>query len=156
LRGLFLLGLCGACAAQPSATPRTFDPCAAVAIAAPGASEDQAASVAAAIDLWHARDAVGLALGDPADPADVTIVFRAAAGALHGRYDGDGTVFINTDLADAHDRAIVIAHELGHAIGLVHVAPSVRASVMNPGNLTIGPTDADTGELVRLWGSCNP
>jgi predicted Zn-dependent protease len=48
----------------------------------------------------------------------------------------------------------VIAHELGHAFGLVHVSPDTRPSVMNPGNTTVAPNDGDRAALEALWGTC--
>ena len=89
------------------------------------------------------------------DSGEVTIVFRPASGAFYGFYDDTtATVYVNVDLADRAQRAIVIAHELGHALGLVHVSPSTRASVMNPGNVTIAPDDGDRAALAAIWGSC--
>lgn len=64
-------------------------------------------------------------------------------------------IFINDDL-DGQPLAVTVAHELGHAFGLVHVDPSVRASVMNPGNLSTPPTAADAAQVTGLWGACPP
>jgi hypothetical protein len=117
------------------------------------ASDDQLASIDDAIAMWS-TEGVMLARGDT---GEVTIVFRPASSAFYGFYDvTTATVYINNDLADPAQRAIVIAHELGHSFGLVHVSPNTRASVMNPGNVTIAPDDGDRAALAAIWGSCPP
>jgi hypothetical protein len=40
-------------------------------------------------------------------------------------------------------------------LGLAHIDGSVRASVMNSGNLEIEPTAEDATALSSLWGSCH-
>ncbi len=60
-------------------------------------------------------------------------------------------MFINTDLAGA-PLAVTIAHEIGHAFGLVHVPAGQRTSVMNPNNLVIEPTAEDVDTLAMRWG----
>jgi len=47
-----------------------------------------------------------------------------------------------------------VAHELGHAFGLVHVPQSERTSLMNPGNISTPPTVEDQAALAALWGTC--
>ena len=92
-----------------------------------------------------------------ADPtADaVTIRFEPAPSVNMGFYDvATGTIFVNLDLDEPSRRTITIAHELGHAFGLVHVTD--RPSVMNPGNLTIVPNDADFAAVADRWGTCRP
>lgn len=116
--------------------------------------------IAGAIALW--RDRGVTAFGAVADPApavpgaaSLEIRFDAAGAAFHGVYQpGDNRVVINRDIADAGTLAIVIAHELGHAFGLAHVAPDARTSLMNPDNLITPPTDADQRALEALWGRC--
>ena len=51
---------------------------------------------------------------------------------------------------------MTIAHEIGHAFGLWHVKPSVRRSVMNPGNTTVTPTERDVDSVRALWGKLRP
>jgi Zn-dependent peptidase ImmA (M78 family) len=100
--------------------------------------------------LWRDRGAP--ALGLRADTT-VNVVFEEAADAFHGLYDDStGVIYINTALTDPRELQIVIAHELGHAFGLPHVTG--RASVMNPGNLTVTPNAEDQAALEALWGSC--
>ena len=50
--------------------------------------------------------------------------------------------------------AITIAHEIGHAFGLVHVPADQRTSVMNPNNLVVEPTAEDVDTLATRWGVC--
>lgn len=141
-----------ACGSPPSGPAFTFDPCEPVALAAPGATAEQLASVDDAIALWRTR---GIAAFAVSDPPQVTIVFRDAAPALYGFYDdATATVYVNTALTDASERSITIAHELGHSLALVHVPAAQRASVMNPGNLTVAPTGDDVAALAQQWGAC--
>lgn len=94
--------------------------------------------------------------GGPDQVATIPVHFQTAAAPDHGLYDGQsGTIFVNDDLGGSA-LAVVLAHEIGHAFGLFHVAPSVRASVMNPGNLSTPPTAGDAAQVARLWGACPP
>ncbi|HEY0881746.1 MAG TPA: M66 family metalloprotease, partial [Archangium sp.] len=82
----------------------------------------------------------------------VPMRFRSAAAVFRGIYEPvTGLVSINRGL-EGSDRTITIAHELGHALGLPHVPASERASVMNPGNLTVLPTAEDVAALQQRWG----
>ncbi|MDB4955358.1 MAG: hypothetical protein JWO36_2927 [Myxococcales bacterium] len=95
--------------------------------------------------MWHARI-------DPSAPT-LGIAFRSAPVVDMGFYDDTtGTIFVNLDLVDPRQRTITIAHELGHAFGLLHVTD--RPSVMNPANLTIAPNDADLAAVAERWGTC--
>ncbi len=142
-----------ACGTSSTGTSLTFDPCEPVAVSAPGATDEQLASIADAFALWRSDGIAAFAL---ADQAPVSIVFRSAAPAIYGYYDDtSATVYINTTLADPAQRSVTIAHELGHALGLAHVSPETRVSVMNPGNLTIAPNDGDVVALARVWGACS-
>lgn len=144
----YVLASLGACAA-PSDAPIdvTFDPCHPPRIASDaGASAVQVAGIADAEALWQ--------LG-PTGVGALDVRFEPAADAFHGLYDDQaGIIYINDHLSDPPTLAIVIAHELGHAFGLHHVSPDVRASLMNPGNLVVPPTDADRRALAALWGAC--
>ena len=145
--GLALAAL-GACAGQPdSPIATTFDPCHPPRIASDAAATPlQTAGIADATALWQ--------LG-PTGDGDLEVRFQTAADAFHGLYDDQaGVIYINDHLTDPTELAIVIAHELGHAFGLHHVSTDVRASVMNPGNLVVTPTDADRRALTALWGVC--
>jgi len=125
-----------------------------VVIAAPTVTAEQRASIDDAIALWSSAGVTAFAIGDT---PQVTVEFKTAADAVYGYYDNTlAIVYVNTQVTDPTQRAIVVAHELGHSLGLVHVAPSTRLSVMNPGNLTIDPTADDASALTAIWGSCTP
>jgi predicted ATPase len=135
-----------------------YDACAPVVVAIDdGATDAERRSVVEAVAMWNERAGTRLTL-DPTDGADRLLVrFEAAAPAFFGLYDDDrAEVVINTQLRDHRARTITIAHELGHAFGLVHVDRSIRTSLMNPGNLSQEATLADIEALWSLWGACPP
>jgi len=121
-------------------------------VTAPNATDDQLASIDDAIAMWHANGVAGLVRGEV--PA-VTIEFHEATESIYGFYDDTtATLYVNRRLVDRSQRSITLAHELGHALGLVHVSPDTRISVMNPGNLRVPPNESDAAALTRLWGAC--
>ena len=111
------------------------------------------AAIDRATSLW--RDVgVGDASRDAPTSDAVTIEFVTGGPVSFGLYDGaDRRIYVNRTLT-ADEDAITIAHELGHAFGLVHVPPATRASVMNAGNLTIAPNLGDRDAIDALWGAC--
>jgi len=126
----------------------------------PTATAAQRAGVADGIALWNAAAATRLSVGGgstdaqpPAPPIPtVPLHFQSAAGAFYGLYEpAVGQIFINVDLG-GHPLAVTIAHEIGHAFGLVHIPASQRASLMNSGNLVTEPTPADVATLDAHWG----
>jgi hypothetical protein len=154
---------CAACAApQPSERASAHDACAPLAIIAAAATPAEQAGIDGALALWrdHGVSAFDAALPPDATPggapgATIDIQFADAAAVFHGVYDpAADRVVINRDLTDPVPIAIVIAHELGHAFGLVHISPATRISLMNPGNLVTPPTDADQQAVEALWGRC--
>lgn len=136
-----------ACSQSTSAPPRTHDPCEPLQLIAPNATAEQLAAIDHGVALW----------GDPSIGRAVTaddsieITFQASGPAMFGLYDD--AIFINQELSGTKE-AITIAHELGHAFGLVHVPIGERLSVMNPGNLTVEPTADDTAAVAAIWGTC--
>jgi hypothetical protein len=141
--------------ASPAGEAVEFDACAPVALVLDAAlPQAQAAGVAAAIALWNNRAGTRLTLtADQGGPA-LPIHFQTAAPPFHGFYDApNGQVFINNDLSGA-PLAVTIAHEIGHAFGLVHVPNGQRSSVMNPNNLVVEPTAEDIDALAMRWGAC--
>lgn len=158
---LALLAAAGCAQSEAPGGPAvTFNPCASVTLAPDAnASTAELAGVAAAAALWNQNVDSALAMTVPAGPGAATtptlpIHFQTAAAPIHGLYDApDGQVFINDDLSGSQ-LAITLAHEIGHAFGLVHVPPEVRPSLMNPGNLTVSITPEDSATLAGLWGRC--
>jgi hypothetical protein len=145
---------CGAGSEGPPGDIVAFDACATLPlILDAGVSEAQSAGIMAAISLWNDRAGTRLTLsGDQGTPG-LPIHFEAAAALFHGLYEPSGQVFINTDLSGA-PLVVTIAHEIGHAFGLVHVPAGQRASVMNPNNLVVEPTAEDIDTLALRWGVC--
>ena len=144
--GLLALAACGG-TSDPTIDV-THDPCAPLALVSAAPTAAQQAGLADAQTLWrdHGAPAIGLRAG-----ATLEVKFDDAAPAFHGLYS-DGLIYINRDITDRSTLSIVIAHELGHAFGLLHI--SGRDSVMNAGNLSIVPNDADREALSALWGTC--
>jgi len=159
-----LLLLVGCAPAGSGVSGARFDLCQPlVVVPDASATADELAGLGQALALWNQDAGARLSLpgadasaSATADAPSLPQHFQMAAGNFHGLYDpATVQVFINLDLA-GHELAVTIAHELGHAYGLVHVSPDVRASVMNPANLTVEPTAADAAALAAIWGTCSP
>jgi hypothetical protein len=146
-----------ACSEDPSATApfaHVVDACAPLALTST-ATGAELSSITRASALWAAVGVTGPEQPDPT--AAVAVAFVPASPGVFGFYDDVDVVLVISDALTDDQRAIVIAHELGHAFGLVHVPASERASVMNVANLSIAPTAADQLAVAALWGDCaNP
>jgi len=144
--------VCAGCSGASGPVPfaHVFDPCAPLAIAADGADASELATIEDASLLWREVGITGPL--EPGASDAVAVAFGAAAPGVYGFYDDDAATIHVSDALSADQRAIVLAHELGHAFGLVHVTG--RESVMSSGNLTIPPTVEDRADLVALWGDC--
>ena len=158
---LLCAALLGACAAQAddATIEITFDPCEPIAVLTPpDATEMATVGIDGALAMWTALRDWPIARASPdgdelGAAAIIQVVFQDAAHPFHGLYDDQhGVVYINTDLIDDHQRSVTIAHELGHAFGLFHIES--RPSVMNPGNVSLAPSEEDAAEIDALWGSC--
>ena len=102
---------------------------------------------------WNTLGFTQLQFDDAADR--ITVRFRPAAPMLYGLYEPDtGELILNALIEVRSALTVVAAHELGHAMGLVHIEPSERASVMNQGNITLPPTPADNTVLTEYWRGC--
>ncbi len=149
------LSLTTACAPSgPRAIERVFDPCATRVVAPVDATDEERASVDEALRLWN--EAAGLHLKRDGAGELLRIELMDTLPALFGAYDDRaGVVLINRAITDPDARAIVLAHELGHAFGLRHVSPQEGASLMRAANTTVPPMPADADRLRALWGDCS-
>jgi Zn-dependent peptidase ImmA (M78 family) len=114
------------------------------------ATEAERQSLPAAIALWRQVGLTTLTTS-AVEGAQVPVRFAVTTILFRGLYEPTlGIVSINRDLDD-EGKAITLAHELGHALGLPHVPLEERPSAMNPGNITVLPSLDDYAELERLW-----
>lgn len=152
LSAVVLLCACGA-PPPPSGPEVVYSPCSPVLVLPEAAATaEELASVEAAITLWKEAGLTALSTGALDAASQVPVRFDDAFAAFHGLYEpSSGVVFINRKLAGS-ERDVTVAHELGHALGLPHVPKEERASLMNPGNLTVPPSAEDLDQLRRQWG----
>ena len=135
----------------------TFDACAPLDIGvSPALTDEQLQGVTDALAMWNQAAGTTLATPTPTSTAPlIPLTFQVAAPPFHGLYDDHaGQIFVNQDLVAVDPLRITIAHEIGHVFGLPHVSASVRRSLMNSGNTTIGITPEDVGALAAIWGRC--
>lgn len=133
-----------------------YNPCDDVVIdVGDGTTSAELSSIDEALAMWAAVG-LGTLTREPVPGAQrIPLWFDEAAPFFYGVYQpAIGDVVINRALSNQRDRSITIAHELGHAFGLLHVDGDIRSSVMNAGNLTVAPTAEDVAALGRYWGRC--
>ena len=150
---LVCLAACGN--VQDTTINVTYDPCQPLAVhVADEATKSQRDGVAQALTMWNDEAGTQLTLDEAAADDVVDLRFEASFEAFHGVYlDETGEVVVNDDLT-GRPQAITVAHELGHAFGLVHVDPKIRASVMNAGNLDVAPNAGDARDVREDWPGC--
>jgi len=140
---------CASSGSGDTADVTVYDACAPVTLDASALTSPQLASVQDALAAWNAVGVTAPVVGGAAPM--LPIEFLPSGPGSYGLYAGD-IIYISAELSDPHQREVVIAHELGHALGLVHVPASTRASVMNPGNLGTVPTADDAAAVAARWG----
>lgn len=153
---LVATALAAACAPPNTSLQMVYDPCGGLGVrAAEDTTAPELEGVTAGLDLWNATSLVHLQLDGAS--TSVPLRFADAPDAIRGVYDDRvGEVVINQRLAPTPDPlAVTVAHELGHAMGLLHVPLSERVSVMNPGNVTAAPTRDDVAALDAVWPGCS-
>ncbi|MBK7864612.1 MAG: matrixin family metalloprotease [Archangiaceae bacterium] len=131
---------------QPAVTAQVVhEPCGPLVFTAPSkATEVQRDAASKARELWNVLGFTQLRADGEGEP--IALRFQLAAAVFHGLYEPEtGEVIINSGMSKPDEVAIVMAHELGHAMGLPHVTG--RVSVMNPGNLTQPPLPEDSAQL---------
>ncbi len=132
-----------------------FDACEPLTLLVPSnATAGERGSFADAVAMWNARGTTRLTLEESEDGQ--RLPFELVRDVIFfGQYDDEaGKILLNRDLDDRSERAVTIAHEVGHAMGLWHVAESERRSVMNKGNRVVEPTAGDDAALHDTWGNC--
>ncbi len=135
-----------------------YNPCEPLNIEVEGrADAEQLASLDDALAMWNEVAPVALSRQPVDGAATIPVRFESGAPMIHGYYEDEtGEVIVNRSLSDGRARAITLAHELGHAFGLRHVAAKKRRSLMNSGNLDTGLTGADADALLLRWNECAP
>ena len=132
-----------------------FDPCQPLTVATDSSDLRVRQSIEEAAALWNELAGTRLSF---AETGSITVGLKPAPPAYFGLYDDErGVIIINENIADDRARTITLAHEVGHAMGLVHVKKdSERRSVMVPGNTETPPGDFDLQTLTAIWGACSP
>jgi len=135
-----------------------YDPCSPLTIAiAPDVGEAETRGIEGGILAWSRVLPTQIVVGAGAQATDVLpIRFESGDTFYRGIYwDEVGTISISRDRLAPEDYALAIAHEMGHAFGLLHVPKDERPSIMNVGNLDVTPTEADVAAIRALWATCD-
>jgi hypothetical protein len=134
----------------------TFDPCSPLAIAVDSPHADDTAVVTAALAAWgRVLPVQATATASAPVSGELTVRFLDGEQPVRGVYwDAIGVVEISRDMLEPRAYPVAVAHELGHAFGLVHVDAADRPSVMNVGNTTVEPTPEDAALVIAKWPSC--
>jgi hypothetical protein len=137
---------------------KVYDPCSPLILESPpDATEEERASIAEGVELWREVFAIATTLDEGPEDARRLPIEMVEESFYMGFFDDkNGVIRLGRRVTDPDVRAVVMAHELGHAFNLFHVASSERASVMNRGNKEVVPTAADAESLERKWGVCGP
>lgn len=150
------LGLAPACTTDEEAAT-VYDPCSPLTIAVePDLGTAEAVGVEDAVLAWARVLPTRIEVGSGSARRDV-LPIRFVSGNTFYRaiyWDSLGTISISRDRLAPEQYAVAIAHELGHAFGLLHVAPEERPSVMNVGNVEVAPTERDAAEVAARWETC--
>lgn len=152
---LLLVSLAFACGPADDVIDITYDPCSSLTIAsAPGNQASEIESIEAAIETWSHVIPTAIEVGPwTEDRSALAIRFESGDTFYRAVYwDQVGEISISREHIDSADYPVAIAHELGHAFGLRHIAE--RPSVMNQGNLEIAPNGEDALAIAALWASC--
>lgn len=153
-RNVVVLSLLAACSSE-EVVDTVYDPCAPLTIAlAADVGAAELHGVDGAIAAWAGVLPVQIAVGTGARADDVLPIEFAPGDTFYRAiyWDALGTISVGRDRLAAEDYPLAIAHEMGHAFGLLHVDD--RPSVMNVSNLEIAPTAEDAAAVRALWASC--
>lgn len=156
---LFFGTLLAVTSCAPAKLAQSFDACRATElVVGPEATDVERAAIEDGLTTWAAP--LGMPWRVVAAPSGETpaIPIRFVETRwFFGRFeDTSGAILLSRVVEDPAVLAVVTAHEVGHALGLYHVSKDARASVMNPGNRDVGPTEDDLAAITALWGRCDP
>lgn len=158
VRRVVVLALCAAGCGSEDEIAIVYDPCSSLTVAVAGEpSAAERSGVEHAVELWSAALPAQLAIGAGPRAPDVLLVRFVGGDDVSYRamyWDAQGVIEIHRERLAPSTYGVALAHEMGHAFGLFHVAAEERASIMNVGNVEIGPTPEDAAEVRALWPSC--